>query len=217
MRPQPLLLAALALAACQKPTDPPTTSAPAAATPTDSARLLPAPTDTSKASATPLPGSPTVPEVSSTNTPTPRAEAAFTFQTPDEWTAQRMTAPQTIYVLRPQNGSRANIVLAETPATVRSLDEVEMGVLAELARMREFEGFTMVEKGRVEAAGQPAFRMHLRGTIEGKAIETVTYSWLQASGHPMQATLTVPTDAVPFGAANATFERVVASLRFAGR
>lgn len=168
----------------------------------------------------PLPGTPAVPDVpAAPSSPdvTAAPAASFTFQTPDGWTAQRMTAPQTIYVLRADNGSRANMVLAETPATVRSLDEVEMGVLAELARMREFEGFTMVEKGRVEAAGKPAFRMHLRGAVEGKAVEMVAYSWLQPNGHPMQATLTVPTDAVPFGPANATFERVVASLRFAGR
>lgn len=213
MRPAlPLTLAALTLAACQKPSDPPA-PAPVVADSVrvDTARTIPAPTDTSQASAMPLPGTPAVPDV-------PAAPAAsFTFQTPDGWTAQRMTAPQTIYVLRADNGSRANMVLAETPATVRSLDEVEMGVLAELARMREFEGFTMVEKGRVKAAGKPAFRMHLRGAVEGKAVEMIAYSWLQPNGHPMQATLTVPTDAVPFGPANATFERVVASLRFAGR
>lgn len=179
----------------------------------DTARAMPAPTDTSQASAMPLPGTPNAPDVSASS----QAPAAFTFQTPDGWTAQRMTAPQTVYVLSPGGSNRANMVLAETPATVRSLDEVEMGVLAELSRMREFQGFTMVEKGRVVAAGQPAFRMHLRGTVEGKAVEIVAYSWLQASSHPMQATLTVPTDTSPFGPANAAFERVVTSLRFTGR
>lgn len=224
----PLLCAAALLPACQKPAAPAPSTAPSTAAPSgapdDTSKLaVPPPTDTSQAGA--VPGA--LPEVPGATGPSAAAAPAdgaarsgdrgVSYVVPAGWAEERPRAPLLLRVLRPEEGSRTTIIVAETPAVVRSLDEVKIGMLAELSRMQELAAMEVVEQATAPIAGREAYRLHLRGKVGPHDVEMIAVNWRLPSGHPLQVTLTVPTEERSMASVRPVFDAFAASFAFPAR
>lgn len=120
-----------------------------------------------------------------------------------------------VRMLMPPFEGKTTIVVAESPARVRSLEDVKLGVRGEIAQMAATSGMTVVEQGDALVAGRPAYRLHLRGTVQDIPVELLAVNWHLPSGHPLQATLTVPTRERSLASVRATFDTFAESFVFA--